>query len=345
MTKPAVPKYVWLIAITDDDYDKLFQGTSPLDRQTLAKIIQVTAEGQPSVIGVDVDTSKSRIDFSPKVLESATLWPPIIWARNAKQEGGLLKPDPVFGGADPQPFSALGLFPIDSNDQIVRRYNRTLPTTEGEKETLPWALVKMFCSHQTDPTDTTLHDVCQRLEDPVAEHQESPLIVAFSEKNHLNTRQISAGDLLAQEGKEGWKKNSPLKGQIALIGGTFRESADWYETPFGRLPGAELIAQAVEAELQHRTIALINEVFMLLVEITGGFILVLWQFFAPAWIGFTLRVLALPLLAIGSSCLVFLSAVHWANFAPILVGVICHECYDHWREFRTLRAKAEGQDR
>ena len=350
ITEPAAPKYVWLIAITDRDYEKLFKRKSPLNGRVLARVIQVTAKGQPSVIGVDVNTSKSKIVFAPELLKSpasnpgepAVPWPPIIWAQNAKQEGDELRPQPVLDGVDPQPLTALGFFLRDANDRVVRRYRRMIPTTEGEKASLPWALVKVFCSREPHAGDPALADVRKRISDPASQREEWPLILGFSQTRHLNTRVIPAEDLLAQENSPGWVTNSPIKDQIALIGGVFSESADQYDTNVGQFFGVELIAQAIEAELQMKTVRPLNEVFMLLVDICGGFILVVWRFFAPAWLGFTLRALAVPLLAVGSSWFVFLSAAHWANFAPVLLGVLLHECYDHWREYRELRTRAEG---
>jgi CHASE2 domain-containing sensor protein len=288
------------------------------------------------VICVDVDTTKSKIVFDREVMASSTHWPPIIWAQNAIQEDGLLKPQPVLDGVEPQPPTALAFFPID-DDRMVRRYSRMLPTVDGEKISLPWALVRTFCSVSPGNHHPA---VCQHIDDS-ANEEESPIILRFSAGRHINTRRISANDLLALENSDGWKTNSPIKGQIAIIGGVFNESPDWYETPFGRLPGAELVAQAVETELPHRAIKPEVEAFMFLVEIAGGFLLVIGRFFAPAFVGFAFRVLAVPGLAVASSYLVFLSRAHWANFVPILVGVILHECYDHWREYRKLRASIE----
>lgn len=336
-TGESVPsKYVWLIAITDDDYDHLFLEKSPLDTETLARIIKITAEGRPCVIGVDVDTTKSKVPLGAKAM-APTDWPPIIWAQNAVENNGVLEPQPVLDGAEDQPITGLGFFPIDEGDRMVRRYRRMLPTTHGEGRSLPWALVKTFCSVNCGTDHTT---ACRHVDDPASEHEESPLILTFSAGRHLNTRRITATDLLAQENSEGWKKNSPIKGQIAIIGGVFSKSADWYDTPFGRLPGAELIAQAVEAELQEKTIKPEAEAFMLLVDLAVGFVLVIWQFYRPTWIHFAWRVLAVPILAMMASHLVFLSLAHWANFIPVLAGVILHECYEHWQEYRELRAKA-----
>ncbi|MBW0000890.1 MAG: CHASE2 domain-containing protein [Verrucomicrobia bacterium] len=324
--EPVPSKYVWLIAITDDDYDHLFHEKSPLDADTLAKIIQIAAEGQPAVIGVDIDTTKSTIVFDRKVMASSAHWPPIIWAQNAVQRDGVLEPQPVLGGAQPQPPAALAFFPIDENDRVVRRYRRMLPTVDGEERSMPWALVKTFC---TVPSGTGHPAVCRRIDDPDSEHQESPLILTFSAGHHPNTRRIEATELLAQENSDGWKENSPIKGQIVIVGGVFSKSADWYTTPFGPLPGAELIAQAVEAELQERTIKPAAETFMLAVDVVCGFLLVIWQFYRPHRLHFALRMLAVPVLAVLASYLVFFSHAHWINFVPVLAGVVIHEVYEN----------------
>lgn len=53
-----------------------------------------------------------------------------------------------------------------------------------------------------------------------------------------------ARSILAADGAEG----APgLAGRVVVIGGSFAESGDWHETPIGRMPGALLIVNAIEA--------------------------------------------------------------------------------------------------
>ncbi len=68
LREPVKPKYVWLVAITDQDYadPRLFKKTSPLDPQRLRELISAVAMLKPRVIGVDVDTTDSKKMFDRK---------------------------------------------------------------------------------------------------------------------------------------------------------------------------------------------------------------------------------------------------------------------------------------
>ena len=58
---------------------------------------------------------------------------------------------------------------------------------------------------------------------------------------------ISAGDLLEREAPEELRRL--VKGKILLVGGTFEEGRDSYETPIGRLSGLEINAFAIQTNL------------------------------------------------------------------------------------------------
>lgn len=45
-----------------------------------------------------------------------------------------------------------------------------------------------------------------------------------------------------------------IGGRIALIGGTFRDSGDWYRTPLGDMPGVMILINATDALIQHGTL-------------------------------------------------------------------------------------------
>jgi len=53
------------------------------------------------------------------------------------------------------------------------------------------------------------------------------------------------------------QKGEPIPGiekRIAVIGGSFRESGDWYRTPLGEMPGAMILINSIDALIQHGTL-------------------------------------------------------------------------------------------
>ena len=92
---------VVVVNIDDEDYRELFGGTSPLDPRQLEKLLSRIAKGQPTVIGIDIDTSDARFatQFTP--------WssgPQLVWERELREvpqegtEGDQLQPLDILGG-------------------------------------------------------------------------------------------------------------------------------------------------------------------------------------------------------------------------------------------------------
>jgi CHASE2 domain-containing sensor protein len=339
LREPVKPKYVWLVAITDKDYadPKLFKKTSPLDPEQLGKVIAAVASLQPRVIGVDVDTSDSQgVRPETKV--------PIIWGQRmtSAEDANERHTLPVLGNEQPQPAAnelGISAMPADA-DGAVRRYQRKIPVADGEVDSLPWAVVKAFCrSIVADATATSdLKSRCQRLLDSESRKKyQRPLLLTFSKPPHSAMRIISASDVLHIAANDGWKNNPTFRDGIVMLGGTFALSGDVsYKTPLGTRAGVQLFSDAIETELQGRPITPLNEVLMVIFEITGGYLLAAWHFFSKGWSGVTLRVMAVPVLAMASSFFAFSSLAYWANFVPVLAGVLIHELYEHFKHHRDL---------
>jgi CHASE2 domain-containing sensor protein len=98
----------------------------------------------------------------------------------------------------------------------------------------------------------------------------------------------------------------------------------------------QLFSDAIETELQARPITPLNEMLMIIFELLGGYLLTAWHFFAKDWSAVALRVLAVPVLAVSSSFLAFSSLAFWANFIPVLGGVVVHELWQHFKHHRNL---------
>ncbi len=90
---------VAIVRITESDYRTLFDGRSPLDARRLRTLIERVAQGGPSVIAVDIDTS----DPSMRSLAGLPCGRcTIVWARDARTErDGRLVPQGVLGDTSP----------------------------------------------------------------------------------------------------------------------------------------------------------------------------------------------------------------------------------------------------
>ena len=75
---------------------------------------------------------------------------------------------------------------------------------------------------------------------------------------------------------------------------------------------------------------------MVFFELIGGYLLTAWHFFSKGWSAVTLRIMAVPVLAMASSFFAFSSLAYWANFIPVLSGVLIHELYEHFKHHRDL---------
>jgi hypothetical protein len=45
-----------------------------------------------------------------------------------------------------------------------------------------------------------------------------------------------------------------IAGSIAVIGGSFEDSGDWYKSPLGQMPGAIILINSIDALAQHGTL-------------------------------------------------------------------------------------------
>ncbi len=339
LREPVKPKYVWLVAITDKDYadPKLFKKTSPLDSEQLRNVISAVANLKPRVIGVDVDTSDSR-NVRPETKV------PIVWGQRmtSAEDANERHTLPVLGNEQPQPAAnelGISAMPADA-DGAVRRYQRKIPVAGGEVDSLPWAVAKAFCriivADATAASD--LKARCQKILDSESRKKyQRPLLLTFPEPPHSAVRVISASDVLRIAGNDGWKNNPTFRDGIVMLGGTFALSGDVsYKTPLGTRAGMQLFSDAIETELQGRPITPLNEVLMVIFELIGGYLLVAWHFVSKGWSAVTLRVTAVPVLAMASSFFAFSSLAYWANFVPVLAGVLIHELYEHFKHHRDL---------
>lgn len=342
-TPRRVPEIV-IVGITEKDYREIFHARSPLALEPLQRVIAAIAAGKPKVIAIDLDTSSA--EFASLVVGSSAS---IVWAQDAirAEDGGVFEPVPVLGGREPAPVTGLALLPLDA-DGLVRRYRSSFETASGPKPALPEAVIRVW---RRAPAGTPAHHEASRGEahhepeahEAAAEHHEGgahhDLFLNFA-GDRFSFPRMTASDLLQASAGAAWSESGPLAGKIVVLGGLYRAARDEYPTPLGSMAGSEVMAHAIASELRGAGVRHASEVLMVILEILGGIALVVIHHRLEMRTAMFVTLLAIPVFALVSSFLAFSSLALWANFVPLLLGVLIHQLYDHAKEYRRLLAAA-----
>lgn len=366
LKKPLGDEHVVVVGITKEDYREVFGGRSPLDPAQLKKVIDAIAKGNPALIGVALDTSSETF----RGLQPPPA-PVVVWARGAERatlqqrgetggvEGGVaeigmgllrrflpfvFKPEEeyfgvsgVLGRGGNDLHSGVALVPRDG-DGVIRRYRRSFKTWEPDApsmDSFSWAVVKEYRKSRGGVP-----------KEP--EESGEAWVLSYAVKEYA-FKPISVKEVLDVQDGAGWRgERGPLKDKIVLLGGVYPESRDEHYTPAGPRYGVELLAYAVESDLQGRTIKPPSKWVVGLAELLGGFVLVLVHARAgnqPKHLRYT--VVAVPILALLASLSVFSSLALWAVFLPTLLAVLFQQLYEEVQQYRKrkvdeLYREAEG---
>jgi CHASE2 domain-containing sensor protein len=319
---------ICLVEITDSDYEDIFGGRSPLQPDKLHDLINAVAMGKPAMIGVDIDTSHPQF----KALIPEANWPPVVWERdianNRDTTKAEIEPLDVLGGQNPLINKSSGVPALldDPEDKVTRLYTRCVRTRAGLEPTLVSAVVSAYRSQAalepcrgTGPTDVGLE----------------PLFIKYSLGEaavcHKDAAQMLGIMKTYQDGGQS-QLLAEFSNKAVLIGGTYGDS-DRHFTPIGTLPGVEVLANAIQTELDGEGIQAHSRWLLFVIEFAAStFIVLFFHLFAlsPG------RALAwgLPLTVVGSvllSILSFHTFSRFVTFAPTLFAVLVFETYEHVR--------------
>jgi CHASE2 domain-containing sensor protein len=353
---PQESQQIVIVTIGDEEYKDpaLFNQTSPLDSARLQGLLEAIAAGAPRVIAIDIDSSSSPY--------RGRSWPRALWSCDgdpiedgAQDEHSLpllrvipalggeldprLKPQGADGQAADGPTAGMIILPRDS-DGIIRHYSRVLQVAADEQgkpsvpvDSMAWAAVKEFTRRAPpDARPSAAHRAADESNEANSGHE---LLLNFAGDRYA-FRRVPARAVLAGAKQDWWKTRSPLRDKIVLLGGTYRAARDEYITPVGPMAGVELIAQAIESDLQGGGIRATNEVVAIVLDIISGLLLVYLNWRFP-----TTRVLFLSMavcgLALAGSFLAFRALAYWFNFALFLLAIWLHLQYDGARQRRELQ--------
>lgn len=336
LSEPRKNSEVAIVMINDEDYENTFKKNGSLNPAMLQALITAVAEGNPRVIGVDIDTSDGRYrDFQ------ITEWRrPVVWLRavynfdtNSKQNPLPEKPVPsdVLGGKDPKlntgQSSGLPTL-IDIND-VTRFYQRDTETTDGTLPSFPWAVVHRFRSENGQETEATT-DTDLR-------------IIRFAGDNQGSHRGEHPASRILDFAKESWWSNNDIvEGKIVLIGGNYL-GQDRHDTPLGEMYGVRILATVVETELDGGGIKRPNDFALIPLWIFQGLVLILiFQLFPlskATWQNLALS-LALTLTTalicsfIAARSIAPRSLAYLAYFIPVGFGVFIIQVIDQLNDWR-----------
>ena len=314
---------VVIVDIDDEDYRDLFRSTSPLNPIQLEQLISDIAKGQPSVIGIDIDTSDERF-AAQFALED--LGPQIVWEREIRDipeqgtESEQLEPLDILGGQkniNPSTNSSgLPLLIDDSEDKVTRRYRRSISTRRGMLPSLPYAIAKAYL--QNEPNRLS------KLQD-----SQKDLLIRYSGRRE-GSHQLHFSARKLTELSKHWPEASPIRGKIVLLGGSYL-GQDQHETPIGQLAGLEVMANVVETELAGGGEQPPSSAVVFLLELFEAFVLILLFHALRFRLALIWCVLLIPVMAILCSFLAYRNGSHFMQFVFVLLGLLVFEVYEHFR--------------
>lgn len=225
------PQRVVLVSIGVEDHRNLFGGVSPLAPATLGKLVERILQGQPAVLGVDIDTSAPdfaalRLQFGPAALQR------IVWGRDIEvsdQPLALPIAKPVLGSAETTtPVRwGLALSVVEGSSGTVRWFRRHIPTAQG--------LLPSFAA-----------ELAHGLRPPSAGEDDATALrgIRFARADRV---ELPASVVLA----DGFDWSRRIEGRVVLLGGRY-DRTDVSPTPLGLMHGLEILASTVETELSGR---------------------------------------------------------------------------------------------
>jgi CHASE2 domain-containing sensor protein len=300
---PRTATHCELVEITEQDRDGLFLGDEPLSAAGLTKIIGKILEQQPQVIAVDIDTSSAKYRAIPKELANDRR---IVWGRAGAVEEAqgrtVIRALAILGQRPDQepPFSGLAFFPA-SQDWTVRSYWRCIDVSGGGR--LP-SFVAAILQAQAGYKSA----VCEP-----GEIEVRALHDVYEFHPPISLQELSR-----------YAPGQMFQGKIVLLGGSYAYH-DRHSTPFGVINGVELVATAVETEIDHKNEHTERE----WVHLTKKWSLKILLSLLVVLIHVRLRPVAAMIGTVGLlSCLVFFGmtiafviADYSPDFVPFLVGI------------------------
>jgi CHASE2 domain len=320
---------VAVVAITEDDYAKHFGRKSPLDPALVAKLILGIQQAGAAVVGVDILTD----DWPPgarKAVEKQVQIP-IVWYRGVVLENGVIRRETA-GSARGGLCGGPGV--LRELSGVVREYEPQVllhADNSADDSSVPSftrVLERVYFDHSTR--------FCGGGGEKKAAAAERDLVPFPRAGPPL--RRIPATAILVGMDDPNWaeKGKTLLDGRVVLLGGEFKDSRDYYATPFEpQAYGVDIQAGIVAADILHEQIKEPALWVFLAIDLTLGLGLVAAGWYVGGLWLLAVAAGAVVLTVVGSVFLLERFMVY-ASFIPVLVGVAIHFLMEHVREHRKL---------
>ena len=241
---PAQPGDVAIVAVDSAAFERL-GGRQPIPREYLARVVRGLSRCGASVVGIDITFASPTEPRADAALAEAI--------REFSDHGvsRVVLLGPLSAGAEPLGAAALGASVLTASplvsvprDGVIRRVDPLLPGPDGTTEpTLALALVARQQGLDRRALDARLGS--GQLRGVTLERDAGWPINYVGPAGSFFT--ISSDQLaaLGAPGAEAPATDNPFRGRIVLVGGTFPEVRDTYQTPYGPMPGVEVHANVV----------------------------------------------------------------------------------------------------
>lgn len=226
----ASERHVRLVVISRSFWREHFGGRTPLPHERLFAALERVARHGPAVIVVDVFTD----DDAYRTARLPDLSMPVVWARPVDERSLVL--GSVLGSRQDLPRHWGTPLLIPDLDDVVRRYQRYVRTSDGSLEpTLWWAAVRAFCASAAPPAAR----VC-RADGGAAES------IAFLPRHDRGRLSIDLEDIIRTDRSPA--EDNALRDRVVVLGGMY-DGTDRVRTSTGDVWGAEVVVDAIEADL------------------------------------------------------------------------------------------------
>lgn len=358
---------IFIVEIRDEDYQRHFGRTSPLPPERVKALLRAVAATRPAVLGVDILTEDAGYDLALDRELRALGTGEVVWIAapgevhyepitflewmGGKHPHARMRPGAVLHGAIAEtalagPRSGVPYFPV-SEDLRVKLFPRHVATLDH-----PAGHAAAADSHGAPPEPLTFAQEIYRryLEQtgrpyaPTGRHADHEVFMNFSGERYRFTK-LAAGDFIERTPPE--EVSQLLRRKIVLVGGTYAEARDQYETPLGRLPGLEINAFAVQTNLGDGGVGEIARPLALLFDLVFGYLVVFlfnyrvihhWRAL-PGWLIRPLEsmvrdevrwktVWSIVISLAGAfafSLLMFRAVDLWASYLAVFAGTILHQ--------------------
>jgi adenylate cyclase len=326
---------VAIVAIDDGAFDSMGR-RQPLSRAYLAGVLRGLQRSGAAVVGLDVVLTSPTTPVDDAALAQAI----VGFSQDGASRVVLAATEEPTSGplADPTLLRAVvrgsPWVPVD-DDGVIRRAAFVVPQFTGSPApALSLAIAARLAGMDQPVLEKALHAPDTKMALPVWRSGEGwdiaggpPITIRSGELWRINFAGPAKSFLTIPSGAvvplgepgAAIASNNPLRDRIVLVGGTFRDSQEFYPTPYGLLPGVEIHANLVHMLVTRTFIRpsgwVVNLGLQVAVSLLAGVVLLLLRPFAG-----TLLCLAGALLfGVPGSYLAFQRGGYWVDFLlPVL---------------------------